>query len=122
MTAFIPPVFEYAPAAEQRGEVRHWPVAIVGAGPVGLAAAIDLGLRGVECVVLDEDDTVSTGSRAICWAKRTLETFDRPGVADPMLAKGVTWSRGKVFRRDRMIYEFDLQPAGGQQFPAFINL
>jgi 3-(3-hydroxy-phenyl)propionate hydroxylase len=54
------------------------PVVVV-VGPVGLSAAVDLALHGVPVVVLDEDDTVSTGSRAICWAKRTLEIFDRLG-------------------------------------------
>ena len=36
-------------------EPRH-PVAIIGAGPVGLAMAIDLALHGVACVVLDDND------------------------------------------------------------------
>ena len=94
-----------------------------GAGPVGLAAAIDLGQRGVEVVVLDEDDTVSSGSRAICWAKRTLvEFFDRLGAAAPMMAKGITWNRGKLFHRDRLLYSFDLLPEPEHRFPAFINL
>ena len=59
----------------------RYPVVIVGAGPVGLSLAIDLALRGVASVVLDDNDVVSIGSRAICWAKRTLEIFDRLGVA-----------------------------------------
>ncbi len=108
-------------AARARAGGRHR-VAIVGAGPVGLAAAIDLGQRGVEVVVLDEDDTVSSGSRAICWAKRTLEIFDRLGAVAPMMAKGITWNRGKLFHRDRLLYSFDLLPEPGHKFPAFINL
>lgn len=98
------------------------PVLIVGGGPVGLSAAIDFRLRGVPVVVVEEDETVGTGSRAICWSKRTLEIFDRLGVAEPLVAKGVTWNRGKVFFRDRMVYAFDLLPEGGHRFPAFVNL
>jgi 3-(3-hydroxy-phenyl)propionate hydroxylase len=97
-------------------------VAIVGAGPVGLAVAIDLATRGVRTVLLDDNDVVSTGSRAICWAKRTLEIFDRLGVGDRMVAKGVTWQRGRVYRGDRELYSFDLLPEGGHKMPAFINL
>ncbi len=97
-------------------------VAIVGAGPIGLAAAIDLAGHGIESVVLDDDDTVSVGSRAICWAKRTLEILDRLGVADRMMQKGVTWQTGKVHFGDRALYQFDLADAGRQRFPAFINL
>ena len=49
-----------------------YPVVIIGAGPVGLTAAIDLATRGISSVVLDDNNVVSTGSRAICWAKRCL--------------------------------------------------
>ncbi len=98
------------------------PVAVIGAGPVGLTLAIDLAQRGVKVIVLDDDDRVSTGSRAICWSKRTLEIWDRLGIAGPMMEKGVTWNRGRVFHRDGPLYDFDLQPEGGQKFPAFINL
>ena len=115
--------FDYAARADQRAAapVRH-PVAIVGAGPVGLALAIDLAQRGVPVVVLDNDDRLSTGSRAICFAKRTLEIFDRLGCGDRMVAKGVSWNVGKVFLRDEQVYRFDLLPDAGHERPAFINL
>lgn len=73
-------------------------------------------------MLLDDGDTVSVGSRAICWSKRTLEIFDRLGVAGRMLAKGVTWRVGRQFHREREVYEFDLLPESGHQFPAFVNL
>src|SRR6266480_921255 len=97
-------------------------VIIVGAGPVGLTAAIDLALHDVPVLVLDESDLVSVGSRAICWAKRTLEILDRLGVAERMLAKGVTWNLGRVYHRDQELYSFNLAPEGGHKMPAFINL
>ncbi|HXP77660.1 MAG TPA: FAD-dependent oxidoreductase [Stellaceae bacterium] len=117
------PRYPYRPRADQRAPrpAQH-PVIIVGAGPVGLALAIDLVLRGIPAVVLDEDDTVSVGSRSICWAKRTLEIYDRLGCAEPMMARGVTWNRGNVFHGDRLLYEFNLLPEEGHRFPAFINL
>ena len=46
-------------------------------------------------LLLDDDDTVSVGSRAICWSKRTLEILDRLGVGERLLDKGVTWHTGK---------------------------
>ena len=117
------PRFPYRRSADQSSPrpAQH-PVIVVGAGPVGLALAMDLVLRGIPTVVLDEDDTVSTGSRSICWAKRTLEIYDRLGCAEPMMARGITWNRGKVFHGDRLLYEFDLLPEHGHRFPAFINL
>ena len=115
--------FDYAPHADQQAArpVRR-PVVIVGAGPVGLALAIDLAQRGVPVVVLDNDHRLSTGSRAICFAKRTLEIFDRLGCGDRMVAKGVSWNVGKVFLRDAQVYRFDLLPDAGHERPAFINL
>jgi 3-(3-hydroxy-phenyl)propionate hydroxylase len=101
--------------------VRH-PVIVVGAGPVGLCAAIDLALGGVRVVLLDEDDTASVGSRAICFAKRTLEILDRIGCGDAVVARGVSWNLGKVFCGDDLVYTFDLLPERGHRRPAFINL
>jgi len=117
------PRFAYRKSADQRAPrpAQH-PVIIVGAGPVGLAMAMDLVLRDIAAVVLDEDDTVSTGSRSICWAKRTLEIYDRLGCAEPMMVRGITWNLGKVFHGDRLLYEFNLLPEDGHRFPAFINL
>ena len=114
--------FPYRRAAEQDGPPRRHPVVVVGAGPVGLTMAIDLARRGRQVVLLDEDDRVSEGSRAICFAKRTLEIWDRLGCVAPILARGVTWNTGKVFFRDRQIYGFDLQPEPDHRFPAFVNL
>jgi len=115
--------FDYVRAPDQDAEsgVIHR-VVIVGAGPVGLAAAIDLAQRGVETIVVDNDDTLSTGSRAICFAKRTLEIFDRLGCGDRMVEKGVSWNVGKVFLQDELIYTFNLLPETGHARPAFINL
>jgi len=103
-------------------EPAHHAVVIIGAGPVGMTLALDLERRGINSVLLDDADRIGDGSRAICFAKRTLEIFDRLGVAAPMLEKGVVWQRGRVFLRDRQVYEFDLLPEGGHKMPAFINL
>ena len=115
--------FAYRRSADQDAAtpLRH-PVVVVGAGPVGLALAIDLAQRDVPVLLLDDDDTLSTGSRAICFAKRTLEVFDRLGCGDRMVAKGVSWNVGKVFFRDALVYRFDLLPEPGHERPAFINL
>ncbi len=113
--------YETPPELSGGGE-RHYPVAIVGAGPIGLAVAIDLALHGIRCVVLDDNNVVSVGSRAICWSKRTLEILDRLGVGDQMLEKGVTWKVGRLFHGEREVYSFDLLPEEGHKMPAFINL
>ena len=102
--------------------VRRVPLVIVGAGPVGLSAAIDAALRGLPVVLLDEDNTVSIGSRGVCYAKRTLEIFDRLGLGDRVVAKGVTWNVGRTFHRDREVFSFNLLPEAGHHRPGMVNL
>ena len=116
-------VFPYRHHPDQDGiaPARHR-VIIVGAGPTGLSAAIDLHFHGIDSVVLDDNNTVSVGSRAICFAQRTLEIFDRYGCSQPMLERGVQWQTGKVFFKDALVYEFNLRPEGGHRMPLFINL
>ncbi|MFM0393121.1 FAD-dependent oxidoreductase [Paraburkholderia phytofirmans] len=118
--------FEYQPCREQSAqggaEQAAYPVIVVGAGPVGLATAIDLAQQGVPVVLVDDDCSLSTGSRAICFSKRSLDIFDRLGCGQRMVDKGVSWNVGKVFLKDELVYTFNLQPEAGHSRPAFINL
>jgi len=102
-------------------EARH-PAVVVGAGPVGLSLAIDLAQRGHAVVLLDDADRIGEGSRAICFSKRSLELWDRLGVGERMVEKGVVWKVGKIFLGNDMLYRFDLLPEDGHKMPAFINL
>ncbi|MFM0240815.1 FAD-dependent oxidoreductase [Paraburkholderia phytofirmans] len=118
--------FEYRPCREQStpggAEQAAYPVIVVGAGPVGLATAIDLAQQGVPVVLVDDDCSLSTGSRAICFSKRSLDIFDRLGCGQRMVEKGISWNVGKVFLKDELVYTFNLQPEAGHSRPAFINL
>ena len=120
---FEVPLYPYSRSPDQdaAAAVRH-PVVVVGAGPIGLGAAIDLAQQDVPVIVLDDNDKVSWGSRAICFAKRPLEILDRLGCGDAFVDKGVTWNIGKVFFDRRQVYQFDLLPEEGHKRPAFINL
>src|SRR6516164_4583746 len=98
-------VFDYAPTADQRSaQPAHRRVVVVGAGPVGLSTAIDLAQQGINVLLLDDDNRLSNGSRAICFAKRTLEIWDRLGCGDRMVDKGVSWNVGKVFFKSEQVY------------------
>jgi len=117
------PIYDYVKSQDQEStNPVHHPLVIVGAGPVGMAAAIDAAQKGIDTLVLDEDNTVSVGSRAVCYSKRALEILDRLGCAGPMIEKGVTWQVGKIFFRDELVRQFDLLPGEGHKIPAFINL
>lgn len=101
--------------------VRH-PVIIIGGGPVGLALALDLGQRGTPALVLDDHEGAGLGSKAICFAKRTLDVATRLGAGQPMVDKGVVWNLGRVFHGAEEVFEFNLLPETGHRNPAFINL
>ena len=70
----------------------------------------------------DKGNLITSGSKAICFAKRSLEIFDRLGCGQRMVDKGVSWNVGKVFLQESPLYSFDLQPEAGHERPAFINL
>ena len=115
--------FPYRRCADQNGDKAMFhPVVIAGAGPVGLSLAIDLAQKGHAVVILDREDCLSEGSRAIAFAKRTLEIWDRLGVGERMVDKGVSWNLGKVFFKNDMVYQFNMLPEEGHERPAFINL
>ncbi len=106
---------------DSRETIRH-KVIVVGAGPVGLAFALDMKLRGIDVVIIDDADRIGEGSRGLCYSKRALEILDRYGAGKACVDKGVVWQIGKVFSRDEQVWQFDLLPEDGHKMPAFINL
>ena len=123
MSKYVYPQFPYRKPAELGApSVRRVPVVVVGAGPVGMCAAIDLAQHGVPVVIVDEEDTVSVGSRAVCYAKRAIEVMDRLGCGEPVASRGVSWNVGRTFMRDTEVYRFDLQPDADHHRPGMVNL
>jgi 3-(3-hydroxy-phenyl)propionate hydroxylase len=127
LSTYTYPRYEYRRPAElddagDPGRTRRHPVVVVGAGPVGLAAAIDLAQQGLPVLLLDDDDTVSVGSRGLCYAKRTLEILDRLGCGDRVVDKGVTWNVGRTFHREEEVFSFNLLPEPDHHRPGMVNL
>jgi 3-(3-hydroxy-phenyl)propionate hydroxylase len=120
------PEYPFVRPPELQGHTPgRYPVVIVGAGLAGLTLAADLSLRGVRCIVLDEDNTVGVrgaSSRGIVYVQKTLEVMRRLGVYERIRDKGVTWSAGKILAGEEVLYEYDYQPASISEQPPFINL
>ncbi|MGR2738642.1 FAD-dependent monooxygenase [Billgrantia sp. Q4P2] len=116
------PHFPFVRPAELDGRgVRHR-VAIVGAGPVGVTAALELARHGIESVVLDDKATVNDGSRAICVSRHSLEILQQLGVEAPFVEKGLGWTRGRTYFHDREIFRFEMPHSEQERFPPMINL
>ena len=72
-------------------------VVVVGAGPVGLAAAAFLGAADVSVSVLDAKPSTSTHPRASGVHGRTMEVFQQLGIGDAVRAKAVPPHRSTGF-------------------------
>ncbi len=116
------PHFPFVRPAELEGGPTRHRVAIVGAGPVGVTAALELARHGVDSVVLDDKDTVNDGSRAICISRHSLEILQQLGVDGPFVEKGLGWTRGRTYFRDREIYRFEMPHTQQERFLPMYNL
>ncbi len=116
------PYYPFRRPPELDGARPLHPVAIAGAGPVGLAAALELARRGIACVVLDRKHTVNDGSRAICVSRHSFETLQQLGVSKRFETKALGWTRGRCYYRDRLIYRLEMPHSEHERFLPMYNL
>ena len=112
----------HLPPLAGQEETRLHGVLIAGGGPVGLSTALGLARRGVRSVIIEADNSVCEGSRAACISRRSLEIMDRLGVAGAFLAKGLPWTTGRSYYREREVLVFSMPHDETQKFPPMINL
>ncbi len=120
------PIYKKKPYTPYNGDggVERQRVVIVGSGPIGLAIALDMAQRGRDVLIVTAFDFIPRGSKAICFSKQSLDIFDRLGVGERVVDKGVTWNVGKVFWGDNEdpVFEFDILPVKDQKNPGFVNI
>ncbi|MDQ0685829.1 3-(3-hydroxy-phenyl)propionate hydroxylase [Streptomyces achromogenes] len=104
------------------------PAVVVGAGPVGLSAALALRAHGLPALVLEADpeDRERPGSRALFVHRETLALLDgvAPGLAAEITAYGRTWHTRRTLYRGREVYARTFPPRSGPQtaLPPFTSL
>ncbi|MFE6828202.1 FAD-dependent monooxygenase [Streptomyces sp. NPDC057690] len=100
------------------------PVIVVGAGPVGLSAALALRAHGLPVALLEADpaDRERPGSRALFVHRETLRLLDAmsPGLAAEITAYGRTWHTRRTLYRGREVYARTFPPPSG--LPPFTSL
>lgn len=112
----------FPPPSERDGLSAPCPVAIVGAGPVGMTAALALAREGVASVLLDAKSTFNDGSRAICVSRSSFRILERIGALAPFLDKALPWTTGRSFYRGQQILEFDMPDGPGEKFRPMYNI
>ena len=116
------PFYEFARPPELEGKGGHYPLVIVGAGPVGLVAALELARHGVASVVLDGKSSVSEGSRAICIARHSMECLQQLELDEVFAGKALPWTHGTSYYRDREVYRLEMPHSGHERFYPMYNL
>jgi len=98
-------------------------VVVVGAGPVGLTAALFLARFGVPSVVVEAAQRSSgEGSKSICIQRDVLELFERVGCGRELADRGVSWTLGRTYFRGTELFQIRFPAVGRDVFPPFVNL
>ena len=87
---------------------QELPVLVVGAGPTGLAAALELARQGQAVRIVDQNATRSENSKAIGVNARTLELMEPSGVTERLLAAGLRLRRFNFRSAERLLATIDL--------------
>ncbi|WP_083953643.1 FAD-dependent monooxygenase [Thauera butanivorans] len=110
------------PARLPSGPEERKRVVIVGGGPVGLTTALTLARYGVPSVLLESEQQVSEGSRAIVFTRRSMEILQQAGVADRISAAGLPWRFGNSFYRGQRVFRMEAPHDADDRYYPMINL
>lgn len=116
------PTFTAKRAPELDGKTETYPVVIVGAGPVGMTAALALAGYGVRTVLIEKKNTFNDGSRAICVARPSYHILQQIGAVEPFLEKSLGWTRGRSYYREHEIYRFEMAHSEQEKYLPMYNI
>lgn len=119
---FSYPTFTAKPVPEHSGRAVRHSVVIVGAGPIGLCAALSLARYGVKSVVLDRKTTFNDGSRAICIARPSMQILEQIGAVAPFLDKALGWRYGTSTYKGHEVYRLEMPHSDEEKYLPMYNL
>jgi len=97
-------------------------VVIVGSGPAGIVAALELARLGVPSVLLTSELQVSQGSRAIVFTRRSMEILQQIGVAARVTENGLPWRFGNSYYRGQRVFRMEAPHDPDDRYYPMINL
>ena len=103
--------------AELDGGRTDAQVCVVGAGPVGLAAALTLAQSGVRVVLLEARDQVSENSRTIAVSRRSAQILDRLGLAEPFRQVACVRESNFVYSGTRRVHAARYEHVRDEKWP-----
>jgi 2-polyprenyl-6-methoxyphenol hydroxylase-like FAD-dependent oxidoreductase len=89
-------------------------VLIVGAGPTGLTAALELARLGISVRIIDKLPQSPTTSRAIGIQARTLELFEQRGLLTTVLEKGNPARTVQIYGEGKSLFNLDFSNNGSR--------
>src|SRR4249919_277000 len=116
------PQFAARRVPELEGAVTRQPVLIVGAGPIGMTAALVLARYGIRSVLVDRKDTFNDGSRAICIARPSMHILERIGAVAPFVEKALGWRFGRSYYRGEQIFRLEMPHPANEKYLPMYNL
>ncbi|MEY4747846.1 MAG: hypothetical protein RIQ60_60 [Pseudomonadota bacterium] len=115
--------YQVHPAAPRpAAPVARVPVLVVGAGPIGLALALDLARQGVRVLLVEAQQQVCEGSRAIVFTRRSMEILQQIGADEAISRQGLPWRYGTSFYRDQPVFRMKAPHDPDDRFFPMINL
>ncbi|WP_444909721.1 FAD-dependent oxidoreductase [Microbulbifer sp. TRSA005] len=96
-------------------------ILIVGAGPTGLTAAIELARRGITPTIIDKREGASTLSRAVGITPKSLQLLSPSGVSERLIKEGVEMDGLRIYRNSSLVLEMPLH-SERTFFPTILGL
>ncbi|MDF1758395.1 MAG: NAD(P)/FAD-dependent oxidoreductase [Legionellaceae bacterium] len=91
-------------------------VIIVGAGPVGLTAGVELARRNIQVEIIDKKEHGSILSRAVGINPLSLKILETSGVSEKLIAEGIKYHTAHFYRNSTAWVDLDLTAASPIQY------